>query len=632
MNRLKCSQARVDLSARLDDELDEASNLALDAHLEQCAACRAEEAALRSARRAVRIQPVGDVPDLTRRIMNAVSEDGTTLRNRSEWALRFKIGTVAAAISALVLAGASLPLSPERGDVASASEIAQAVSAAARALDGYRASYDVVERGWHPQVPERRFSAELWFEAPERLRMLISDFTSYPEGHWPRNDVELVANARKWSIEEPTEWQCPLASLRPCALREQTPSESRTIVARQPFDGASHLLTDLIVPLETLVSSEDFSVVGPDVVAGRATYELDLTYADAIPLVDALQPGGSWRPFHPSDRVRLWIDSSTWFPLKFEVVAARGDDRAVWAEQQGVADRGGQTVLAVTAASFSTAASFPRTTFEVPTRGLVKSAGFDARGAVGPWAPRPRYVAGLDPYRSGRAETGQVVTAYSRGMTWLKVTSQRLHPPEPFFAPAAERIELPGGRGFAYYEPASVSLGRRVDVYGERVQVHLESNLPRAELIKVAGSLGVEGRDAPARVTGGTGSGVLRLEDEDPYARVSFARSPAYVPAGYELAGATLARSRDGRSTLTTYYRGRESDYSESGLRLTQARVVRRLTPSSRDFLGVSFGDTDARWAPDAGQLEWIEGGTYRSVTVPFADLATAVAVARSLT
>lgn len=627
---MKCAEARVELSARLDGELDEPTARALDAHLERCDACRREEHALREARRAVRIQPVGHVPDLTERIMQAVAEDGPRLRNRSEWAARFKIAAVAASISALVLAGASLPLSTGQGDVASAAEIADAVSSAARSLSGYRASFDIVERGWHPEIPQRHFSAELWFDAPESLRMLVTDFTSYPDDGWPRNNVELVASPQKWSIEEPTEWQCPLSALRPCALREQTPSESRTIVDRQPFDGTSHLPTDLIVPLETLVSSEGFDVVGPDTVAGRATYEVELSYSDAIPLVDALQAGGSWRPFNATDRVRVWIDRRTWFPLQFEVIASDRRERAAWADQLGLTDRAGQTLLSVKAASFSATTSFSSDTFEVPTRGLVKSGGFDASEAPAAWAPEPRYLAGLDAYRSGRTESGHTVRSYSRGMTWLKVTAHRLHPPKPFFPPTAELIQLPG-EGAAYYQPGSVALGRRIDVYGDRVHVHLESNLPRAELTKVAASLGVRGEEAPS-TTGRGSSQIVRIEDEDPYERAAYAVAPRYVPNGHGLTSATLARARDGRSTLTTYYRGSEADYSETGLRITQSRPVGSLAPSSRDFLRVKFGRVEGRWAPDSGQLEWIDQGTYRSVTVPFADLSMAVAVARSLT
>lgn len=622
---MRCAEARVDLSARLDDELDEASVHELDAHLETCVACRHEEEMLRAARRAVRIQPVEPVPDLTDRIMRSVGQDGARLRRRSEWNVRFKVASVAAAISALVLAGATLP-TRSGGDIASAGEISNAVRTAARTLGSYRASYDIVEHGWNPNVPVRRFSAEVWFDAPEKFRLLVSDFTSYPDASWPKNNVQLVANERKWSIEEPTDWDCPLSSLRPCALRDQTPTENRTIVNRQPFDGTSHLPTDLIVPLETLVSSDGFRVLGSGTVAGRDAYHLELPYGAAVPLVDALQTGGSWRPFNPMDPVELWIDRRTWFPLRFEVKASSSRDRAAWARQHGLDDSAGETLFSVTAATFETAASFTPQTFRVPTRGLVKSGGFTA-GNAADWAREPAYVAGLDPYRVGRTDAGHVVHSYVRGMTWLKITTRRLHPPRPFYPTTSELVEVPGA-GWAYYQPASASLGRRLDLFGKRVHAHLESNLSSEQLLDVAASLGISGERAPERSGSG---GLMRIDDEDPYARVSYALAPSFVPRGYRLTSALLAEGRDGRSTLTTYYRGSEADYSGIGVRIVQSRPVRFLSPSSRDFARVTIGGIVGRWAPELGQLEMIDSGTYRSITVPSFELTTAVAIARSL-
>ncbi|HEY7873975.1 MAG TPA: hypothetical protein VIG64_02515, partial [Actinomycetota bacterium] len=597
---------------------------ALEAHLQTCAACRHEEEVLRAARRAVRIRPVGAVPDLTERIMQAVTAEGPRLRRRSEWNVRFKVAAVAAAASALVLAGATLPLGRNRVDVASATEIARGVSSAARALQSYRASYDIVERGFHPNVPVRKLSAEVWFQAPERFRMLISDFTSYPGPAWTRNNVQLVANARKWSISEPTDWDCPLVAGRPCALRDQAPMESRTIVDRQPFDGTSHLPTDLVVPLETLVSSDGFHVLGRATIAGREAHHIALRYGAAIPLVDALQTGGSWRPLHPLDRVELWIDAATWFPLRFEVVASASPDRAVWAQQQGLHDSAGDELLSVEAASFETAEAFAPQTFRVPTRGLVKSGGFDPARDMAAWAPEPAYIAGLEPYRFGRSDAGEVIRSYVDGMTWLKVTT-RLRRAAGSHPSTAELVALPAAAGWGYYQPATLALGRRVDVFGERVQVHVESNLPRAELMDVAASLGVTGTRLQPD------GDLLRIDDDDPYDRAPYALTPGFVPRGYELTTALLARAADGRSTLTTYYRGSEADYSDVGVRITQSRPVRLLVPSSRDLTRVTMGAFDARWAPDLGQLEWIDGKTYRSITVPSFDLSTAMAIAGSL-
>ena len=64
-----CESLRVDISARLDGELDESRARELDEHLETCAACRGYEARMRSVRRAMRVRSAEPVPDLTAAIM-----------------------------------------------------------------------------------------------------------------------------------------------------------------------------------------------------------------------------------------------------------------------------------------------------------------------------------------------------------------------------------------------------------------------------------------------------------------------------------------------------------------------------------------------------------------------------------
>jgi hypothetical protein len=629
MSATRCRQERANISARLDGELDGTEERALEHHLETCESCRAEDALVRGIRRSLRVHAVEEVPDLTDSIMASVTAEGPRLRTRSEWAIRFKVASVAAAVAALVLIGATLPTDEGPGDVASASEITAGVLSAARSLETYRASYDIVERGWNPNVGLRRFSAEVWFRSPERLRLLISDFTAYPSHEWPRNNIELIASPQKWWIEEPS--QCPQAALPACAIKWGPPTENRTIVHRQPFDGTSDLPTDLIVPLETLVSSADFDVIGEPAVAGQASYHIALPYRDATPLVGALQPGGSWRPFNPLDRVELWIDQSTWIPLEFRVIASSSPDRALWAEQQGLADRAGETLLSVKAATFATHDAIAPETFHVPTRGLVKSGGFnEMRGGDVATGPEPRYVAGLDPYRAGRTTSDQVVRSYARGTTWLKVTSERSRPARSWPA-TAEQIRLPAGAGWAYYEPATVSSNRRVDVFTPRWHAHLESNLRSDEMYKVAASLGIVGRRGPAHVDLEGGASITRIEDDDPYGSVSYALKPSSLPGGYGLRTSLLTRSREGRSTLTTYYRSDESEFDGFGVRITQSRPVRLLLPSSRDFSRVRVNGADGRWSAESGELEWLDGTTYRSVAVPSFDLSTALSIARSM-
>ena len=321
---------RDDLSAYIDGELPANERRALEEHLDGCAECRALETRLRSVDGAVRLHPVGPVPNLTGDIMDRIAAERPVVLRRAERFRRIRIAGVAAAVTIALLIGSSVPWLRE-GNMASAAEITGSVREAARSLESYQASYEIVERGWHPDVPVRRFNVEVSFSSPETMSLTIDDATPYPSSVWPRNDVELLADADGWWIQEPS--LCPTDALPNC---ESTQTDERGVTSRQPFDGTNRLPTDLIVPLETLAASESFSVVGQTTVAGRDAYELEMEFRDALPFVTAIQAGGSWREFEPTDRVRMLIDGETWFPLKVSVTP-------------GTATRPALTVSAVTA-------------------------------------------------------------------------------------------------------------------------------------------------------------------------------------------------------------------------------------------------------------------------------------------
>nr|MDQ3916208.1 zf-HC2 domain-containing protein [Actinomycetota bacterium] len=86
-----CGWARVELSARLDGEAAGETAGALDAHLAGCASCRRHGRELERVRRALRVQPAGDVPDLAPAIMRAVAEDAAPA---SPWRTRVRAATL----------------------------------------------------------------------------------------------------------------------------------------------------------------------------------------------------------------------------------------------------------------------------------------------------------------------------------------------------------------------------------------------------------------------------------------------------------------------------------------------------------------------------------------------------------
>ncbi|HEX2295122.1 MAG TPA: anti-sigma factor [Actinomycetota bacterium] len=600
-----CAWAREELSARLDGEADRSAAAALDEHLAGCASCRRHARELEDVRRALRVQPAEAVPDLAPAIMRAVA--GTVSGPGLSWRSRIRAATVGAAAAAALLLGASLPWGEGARDVAAASEIRDGVREAALGLEAYDARFEIVERGWHPLVRERRMTARVRFEAPERFRLEVRDLTPYPEGKWPRNDATVVANGRAWWIAETT--SCPTAALPECSLVVR---ERRGIAGRQPFDGTTALPTDIVVPLETIASSGAFEVSSRAEVLGRRAHRIVLDYRSALPLVTSIQAGGSWRTFAATDRVDVWIDAETSFPLRFTVSRPERPP-----------------LLDVKATSFSVPSEFAAGTFSPPRRGTFKPGGWKEMPAGElPAGLVPGYTAGLLPYRAGTTADGKQMVTYARGMTWVKVSSGVAREGDLGYLLTAEEMKTPSG--WMYYQPADESLKRRVEIFAGGRLVQVESNLSRDELLDVAASLELDGTKLPPRVTTSKGALIERLEPAEALRRAPFARRPTYVPPGYRTATVLLSRSIR-ETSVSFFFRRAEAEYGGSGIQVTQSKPAELLTPTSEAPFAVRFGDVEARWFAERGVLEWIEGRVHTAVTVPLGDLETATAVAERL-
>jgi Putative zinc-finger len=618
-----CAELHADISARLDGELDDTSRQRLDDHLEACAACRAYERDLRDVRRALRVQSAERVPDLSVPIMTRVKAEGPGIVRRRELRSGGRIAAVAAVVAALTVLATALPFSERQPQSANATEIVSRIRTAAKELSNYRAEYSIVEQGFSASVDQRRFSAEVFFEAPERFRLKVRDLTTYPDFRWPANDVDLISRPSRWWIEQPR--TCPVDVLLDCSVPQGT--SERTVIGRQPFDGTSSLPTDIIVPLETLASSGGFEVLDQSRVSGRQAIKVRMSFNEAKPLVTALQPAGLWRSYHPLDPVEIWLDEETWFPLRFEVIAGSSPDRASWARSQGYSDATGATLLRVSARRFAQGSIGPRI-FTVPMDGTVRSGEFvPVRNPGQEWV-RPAYTAGLSLYRMGRAADDRWVMSWSGGMTWLKITGGRAR--NGYVLPAsAEEIRLDNG-SWVYYQPASETLKRRVEVNAGNRNLYLESNLARDELLAVAASLDVKGERSPRDAGRGKDSTVIRLDLDDAL-NFSFVKRPTRLPPGYRSSAAVLSKSKQNGRSVTLYYRGLEAEYGGDGIRVTQSQSIETLVPTSETSALYDLDGLEARWLSDRGQLEWIDGGVYRAVTVPSRDLATAYSIARSL-
>jgi len=465
-------------------------------------------------------------------------------------------------------------------------------------------------------VQRRTFSADVAFRAPERFRARIMDRTAYPNASWPRNDVVLAVDADRWMLDAPR--GCPREALPVCAPAGR---DVRILRGRPPFDGNSPLPTDVVLPVRALAGTERVQVVGEMEVLGRPGITIELAYRDATPLFDYLQAGGVWRPFFPHDRVLVTLDAGSWFPLAYEVRSGDSPERGLWAMRAGLGrEPPGRLLFRAEVRSLGTGppASWRPYTGSVGGRdlGFVDASFKDVAGR----APAPSQLGDLRPYRAGTIGR-EVRLSYADGLSWLLVRAARTWSGPALFGDVgalAERVRLPGG-GAAYYEPATGSLGRRLSIHAEGWDVALESNLPRDDLLEIAGSVPVRGLAVPARRLG-------RVPLAEALDAAPFALVPADLPAGYGLAAATLDAAG-----VTLHFRRPGAELDGGGIRLYQADGIALPPPMDPDVLAVRVRGVDGRYSPTQGELEWIEGGVYRSVGGTALDLNGLLVVAESL-
>jgi hypothetical protein len=401
--------------------------------------------------------------------------------------------------------------------------------------------------------------------------------------------------------------------------------------------------TDVIVPMTVLAASNRVSVIGPDSVAGHDAVAVQLAYQDATSLFQYLHFLGSWRPFFPQDRVQVWLDRDTWFPLRYDVVPAAGQERAAWATQMGLpVESADRPVFTATVRELSTAPP-AADQFTVHAGPEAVDEGFQDASLPSPGrcsaSASPIQLcqtAGLQLYRYGRFLRSPLrpyyesVLAYARGLSWLTVTRVESWKQDSLFGIGAfpETVKFPGGKGTAYYEPATANDPRRLALHTTRGEFLLATNLPRADLLLAAISMPVTGQSQPAawRVHHWSGGVVQEGIDEPGFVLLV----PTYLPPGYTQVAAQTART-DRSTGVTIVYRRPAAELDGVGLILYQADGQTLAPPNSPDEEGVTVGAVTGRWSPDQHLLEWVDHGVYRSLSGPSFDLAVLLKVADSL-
>lgn len=91
---MSCDECREALSARMDDEWDDADATSVDEHLAHCQACCAWERDATRLNRLIRVRPAVRTPDLTDRVVAAVSAAAADRRSGPGRTWRYLLGTV----------------------------------------------------------------------------------------------------------------------------------------------------------------------------------------------------------------------------------------------------------------------------------------------------------------------------------------------------------------------------------------------------------------------------------------------------------------------------------------------------------------------------------------------------------
>jgi hypothetical protein len=246
-------------------------------------------------------------------------------------------------------------------------------------------------------------------------------------------------------------------------------------------------------------------------------------------------------------------------------------------------------------------------------------------------------VGGLDRYRVvlPRDDAGETLVAYADGLAFLNLGETRSWNGDAPFGPVdvqAEEVSLAGG-GVAYYEPSSLDHGRRVAIHAAGTDLYLESNLPRPELLAAAASLPVQGLPMPdawthRRVGAATAE---RVSLQTARASVPFPiELPTALPAGFGLASVELVDAGYGAG-VTLYLRDQDADAGIGTIRLHLEAASSLPPATSAAQSTVAVGGVRGRFTPDRSQLEWIDGGLYRSLDAPGLGLEELLAIATSI-
>jgi hypothetical protein len=644
---VNCDRAQPVLSARMDGErVAQRDAEAAARHAATCPRCAAFADGAMRVRTAVRIRPAEPVPDLVGSIMSAVARDAAgrgrlrVLRPASRASPRHlrrrALAPVAAAAIAGVVAGSVLVGGPWQRPTdrpIAAAAVVREVRMAAPRIEAFQGTYAIVERGFFPSIPERRFQMEVGFRSPQRFRLEVRDRTEYPSRSWTPNDLTYVEGPAATYLSGPS--GCP-ADLAPSIC----PPTRTSVTEVSSFSTAAPLSGEVILPLATFASPRGFEVVDRRAVEGREVLRVALSFDRASAMFPFLRVGGSWRPVFDRDRVVLTLDARSWQPVRWVVTPSGSPDRRGWELRFGLPqEEPGTAILDVWLVSSSDRPP-DRSAFAIPGDVAPAVGSLEAAAArLGHVPAVPAETGSLElvsvvlPARTAPS-TPSSVAVFADGLDYLRVGERRgWRGPGPFgpLDAEAELVRLPGG-GVAYYEPAGEGFGRRLALHTDEADLYLETNLPRGRLLEIAASLPGRGRALPAGWLDRSADGidVERVPLRVALRAAGLQAVAGRLPGGYRIVSAEVSSLRGATTGVTLHLRQSEMDVAGEPLvlRVEPAATLPRASSGSLQTVGLVSGE--ARWSPGRSVLEWVHRGAYHSLQGPL-QLARLVEVANAV-
>ena len=578
---LTCDLAQRSLSARADGEPADAPVAEVDAHVAGCVECRAFGRRVVEVRQLLRLEPVGELPDIAPSVMARI----TTPEPRRWWP------SVAAAALVGAVAGATFAGAGREPATVAAADLAERVVEVQPAVSSLAADV-VVEAGGDV------WRGTLRYRAPESLAVILRDADG--------TLLATVADDDRWWVSGPRRCAPPASS--PCA-----PPTERALVGRTPFADDAPVPVELVSPVDSLSRSAPPTELGTRDIGGRPALGVSVTVGQVAGLLESIDPTGALRPVHPTDPVELWLDDEHLVPVEAVVRAAASPERARWAAGLGLGDDPGAVVLSVRLDDVVIDGDLPDDAFPpAPATATVVDGGF--RAGDGGDAPTPADLpAGLDAGRSGTV--GDVgVRTWSDGRAWLSVRATRSWDGDRLFGDlgaAVVPLDL-GAAGTAYASGDRT----RVGLHADDIDVVVTGTVGPAALRRVASSLGLVGVTVPDDWAEASTSTLVE----------AIAAAPDLLLPG-ELEGFERPAIRvDGGEVALTYFGAGERSFA-----LVRGAATELPPPLDPDVAAITVRSHPGRWRAATGDLEWVEGGHVRSLRSATIALDELLAIAERL-